>query len=682
MNCWIIPCNLKNYDVISAFNKHQDIQWKQSVNAAVGDEAYIYVTSPESRVMFKCIITEVDLPSVKVDDSEFVIDGSPFINYGRYLTLKLIEKFDSKEFSLEILKKNGLKGNLQSTIRVNSQLKDFFNVVVEDFPTENNLTETNFPRVLEIDIWKKIIQMEIERELDNKESMMPYFRYLMQFENHAMDATSIASAYGKNVGTMNLEMERFGKRVIKEFSISEQIRENSQQKRYWNIPFTGQYLKHRRFEYTLRKELVLALDSTQSEFKENELNSKFEVILKDIMKDKNDFKSFLKQKVDSHQSLDQKRKEFVDKFNIKFIKKMTLNDYVLGRMKISPEENKLSFCYQIETTLKDLGSIKGGFSDKFGIYYDQHKNNYVFAKKWGKSIEEAFDKIKTNLIRLILDGAEMNYNKIHENPLSPMLKSKILSVYYPNSYLPIFNEDHVDKFLFALGIHYDPKIYKTFEMKKKLLIKFKEDHSVLKSYKDDLFMEILYHPSLRSYSLSKEIEQIVIDENDIELVSWDYIRSIEKIESEKVIIRKKADYIKATENKIKVGDLGEETILRYEKNRLINLGHKDLSDKVVRLSETSNSYGFDILSFDIVDGQIIELHIEVKTSKSSDPILNFYLTENELKKFRNDLSHKIYYLFDVAKKPKLHIVDKSSFKDEFLKPVLYKVEVLVKSKLI
>jgi len=680
MNYWIIPCNLKNFDVISAFRKHQEIQWKQSVNASIGDEAYIYVAWPESRLMFKCIITEVNLPSVKVDDSEFVIDGSPFLNHGRYLTLKLIEKYDSKAFSLEILKNNGLKGNLQSTIKANSRLKIFLNGGVEDFLEEDNLTETNLPRVPTVDVWKKIIEMENEREINNKESMMPYFRYLMEFNNFAMDATSIAGASGKNVGTMNLEMERFGKRVIKEFSISEQIREDSQQKRYWNIPFTGQYLKHRRFEYTLRKELVEALQSIQSELTVAEYKNKFEEILEYIIKDKKEFNSYLKQKVDIHNSLERLRKDFVAKFNIKFIEKMTLNDYVLGRMKINPDENKLSFCYQIETTLKDLGSIKGGFSDKFGIYYDQIENTYKVSKKWGNSTEEAFPKIKTNMIQLILDGKEMNYTKIHENPLSPMLKSKILSVYYPDVYLPIFNEEHVDKFLFALGIHYDPKVFNTFELKKKLLVNYKEDHPILNVYQDDIFMEILYHPSLRTHLLGKEIEEIVIDENDIELISWDYIRSIEKVESEKVIIRKKADYIKAAENKIKIGELGEETILRYEKNRLMKLGYKDLADKVIRLSETSNSYGYDILSFDILYGQISELHIEVKTSKSSDAVLNFYLTENELKKFHNDSCHKIYYLFDVAKNAKLHIVDKTSFKKDFLKPVLYKVEVLVKPK--
>ena len=32
MKYWIIPCNVKDYDVIGAFNKLSEIDWKQSNN--------------------------------------------------------------------------------------------------------------------------------------------------------------------------------------------------------------------------------------------------------------------------------------------------------------------------------------------------------------------------------------------------------------------------------------------------------------------------------------------------------------------------------------------------------------------------------------------------------------------------------------------------------------------------
>ena len=47
MKYWIIPCNVKDYDVIGAFNKLSEIDWKQSNNMkTVGDMVLIYLSVP------------------------------------------------------------------------------------------------------------------------------------------------------------------------------------------------------------------------------------------------------------------------------------------------------------------------------------------------------------------------------------------------------------------------------------------------------------------------------------------------------------------------------------------------------------------------------------------------------------------------------------------------------------
>ena len=43
---WIIPSNVATYDVISAFEKHSEIDWRQSANYEVGDFIYIYCAKP------------------------------------------------------------------------------------------------------------------------------------------------------------------------------------------------------------------------------------------------------------------------------------------------------------------------------------------------------------------------------------------------------------------------------------------------------------------------------------------------------------------------------------------------------------------------------------------------------------------------------------------------------------
>ena len=47
MEQWIIPCNIKYYDVEGAFEKLKCLDWKQSNKSIhVGDEVYIYIGKP------------------------------------------------------------------------------------------------------------------------------------------------------------------------------------------------------------------------------------------------------------------------------------------------------------------------------------------------------------------------------------------------------------------------------------------------------------------------------------------------------------------------------------------------------------------------------------------------------------------------------------------------------------
>lgn len=124
MTEWIISCNIKDYDVIGAFEKLNTLNWKQSTNINVGDIVYIYVSKPLSAIKFKTIVTATELTSMRTDDSEFVIDGSNYKNHGRYIELELIETFDDDLLTFEELKNNGLK-SIQGPSKVTDDLNKF-----------------------------------------------------------------------------------------------------------------------------------------------------------------------------------------------------------------------------------------------------------------------------------------------------------------------------------------------------------------------------------------------------------------------------------------------------------------------------------------------------------------------------------------------------------------------------
>lgn len=130
MTEWIIPCNLKYYDVKGAFSKFKAIDWKQSAkNICVGDIVYIYVGKPISAIKYKCRVNKTNLSKVEIDDSEFVINGENYENYGNHMELELIREYADTELTRDMLVENGLKGNIQGPIRVDVLIRESINKV-------------------------------------------------------------------------------------------------------------------------------------------------------------------------------------------------------------------------------------------------------------------------------------------------------------------------------------------------------------------------------------------------------------------------------------------------------------------------------------------------------------------------------------------------------------------------
>lgn len=59
---WIIPANPKYYDIVHAFDSTDTIEWKQGSGIRKGDTVYMYVGAPVSAVMYRCRVTETDIP--------------------------------------------------------------------------------------------------------------------------------------------------------------------------------------------------------------------------------------------------------------------------------------------------------------------------------------------------------------------------------------------------------------------------------------------------------------------------------------------------------------------------------------------------------------------------------------------------------------------------------------------
>ena len=182
------------------------------------------------------------------------------------------------------------------------------------------------------------------------------------------------------------------------------------------------------------------------------------------------------------------RDEFVAYFNEEFIRQMKVDDYAIGK----GVKDWHVFSYGIERTFHDLGSIVGATAVKFGIYYSSGDKTYKWASRFGDTKTKAFNQIKRCILDLLRCGREGNLDGIADNMLSSMVKGKILSLYYPEQYLNIFSDAHLDVYLVKLGLDTDELLVSKPVYKRQRLVQFKNADPVMKSWTMDKFSNFLY----------------------------------------------------------------------------------------------------------------------------------------------------------------------------------------------
>lgn len=134
---WIIPCNPRWFDIISAYEALRTIDWAQWVkNIETGDIAYIYVSKPFQAIMYKTRVVMVDIAEKNVDysDAIFNLDDSDSSKPDRWMRLELIKKYPSTALTFDKLRLYGLKGNLQGQRRTGEIIQS----VIDEYEWEDN----------------------------------------------------------------------------------------------------------------------------------------------------------------------------------------------------------------------------------------------------------------------------------------------------------------------------------------------------------------------------------------------------------------------------------------------------------------------------------------------------------------------------------------------------------------
>ena len=139
------------------------------------------------------------------------------------------------------------------------------------------------------------------------------------------------------------------------------------------------------------------------------------------------------------------------------------------------------------------------------------------------------------------------------------------------------------------------------------------------------------------------------------------------------------DYEKSQKRKAKAGDEAESAVLIYEAEKLKATGREDLIPQIIQVSKKSSDYGYDILSYDVIKNKVQEIHIEVKSATYVGNIIEFFISQAELRNCIEDENYKIYALLRFGKNYKLHVAKREEFISDgrYLSPISYKVSIPV-----
>ena len=154
-------------------------------------------------------------------------------------------------------------------------------------------------------------------------------------------------------------------------------------------------------------------------------------------------------KPNNNEATHQKLKEFLAKWTLEKVRKMTLEEY-------SDVGDKETFCYWLEFETEELGRIGGKPSNKFGIWKRKSVKQivsedflfdgvYAWYKKYGSNALQAFKSVKEHVINIIENSQAGNFKNIDGIDLDSLAKWKIAFVYSNYALMPIYKNEVIRK---------------------------------------------------------------------------------------------------------------------------------------------------------------------------------------------------------------------------------------------
>ena len=125
---WIIPCNLKYFNIEEHFLKTETVMWKNSFTIKNDDIVYIYLSAPVSAIRYRCRVISDQVSDKEIKNNQYAVPQKESHNYyskkTKFIIMQLEQEYPKGLLTLETLRKQGL-GQVQIQARADRALSQY-----------------------------------------------------------------------------------------------------------------------------------------------------------------------------------------------------------------------------------------------------------------------------------------------------------------------------------------------------------------------------------------------------------------------------------------------------------------------------------------------------------------------------------------------------------------------------
>jgi len=239
----------------------------------------------------------------------------------------------------------------------------------------------------------------------------------------------------------------------------------------------------------------------KGEFHMKEFDEEFEELIQKYDQDRNYFSDTGNWRHFTEEEHKSELAEFFENFSREKLHSMKIEDYVEGiRDPETGERSQSNFCYFLEHKLESFGRIGRSAAQKFGLFFNY--GNDVYWHKSGDTPEESFEIIKNELNTILEAGEQFisngDWGKLSEVfddgdfDIQPHIRSKILTVYFPHTFLTIHTRQNLDNILDFFKIP-KKKIRHKKMLKEAKILEIKDNHPTMKNWTVEDYSHFIWH---------------------------------------------------------------------------------------------------------------------------------------------------------------------------------------------